>query len=450
MSTAAFTALGLNAPVTYSVTGGTLPAGLTINSGTGVISGSPTTIGSTVLTVTAASGTSRSTATVNISVTAGASITPTPQTLNAVAGITITPTAGFTANNFSTAPTYSITVGNLPAGLSMASDTGVITGSTIVVGSTSITVSATDGTYTATGTINITVTDPGVASITPTPQTLNAVAGTTITPTAGFTANYFFSAPLFTITSGTLPAGLAIASDTGVISGSTTVVGSTSVTVSATDGTKTATATVNIVVSPALVASITPITSSAQTVNAVVGSLITPTSAFTETNLSGAVTYSLVSGTWPDGLSLNSSTGVVSGTPTATQASTSYTIRATDSLGATADATVNITISTTPTPPPSGALSAPTGVTVRAGAAGTAVITWNAVSGASRYTAQAFSSNTSTKIIRQCSVTATANGSSFTCTIPRLQSRLTYYVEVVVRNVSGAISTPSRIAVTVL
>ncbi|CAB4761487.1 unannotated protein [freshwater metagenome] len=289
------------------------------------------------------------------------------------------------------------------------------------------------------------------ASITPGTQTINATQNVSIAATSAFNTTGFTGTVTYSYTGGTLPTGIDFDTTTGIFSGTpSTLLTQTRFTVTASDQTRTATATVNITVSAPGAASITPITSSAQTVNAVVGSLITPTSAFTETNLSGAVTYSLVSGTWPDGLSLNSSTGVVSGTPTATQASTSYTIRATDSLGATADATVNITISTTPTPPPSGALSAPTGVTVRAGAAGTAVITWNAVSGASRYTAQAFSSNTSTKIIRQCSVTATANGSSFTCTIPRLQSRLTYYVEVVVRNVSGAISTPSRIAVTVL
>ena len=299
--------------------------------------------------------------------------------------------------------------------------------------------------------VSPTVTAAIPASITPGTQTVNATQNVSIAATSAFNTTGFTGTVTYSYTGGTLPTGIDFDTTTGIFSGTpSTLLTQTRFTVTASDQTRTATATVNITVSAPGAASITPITSSAQTVNAVVGSLITPTSAFTETNLSGAVTYSLVSGTWPDGLSLNSSTGVVSGTPTATQASTSYTIRATDSLGATADATVNITISTTPTPPPSGALSAPTGVTVRAGAAGTAVITWNAVSGASRYTAQAFSSNTSTKIIRQCSVTATANGSSFTCTIPRLQSRLTYYVEVVVRNVSGAISTPSRIAVTVL
>ena len=299
--------------------------------------------------------------------------------------------------------------------------------------------------------VSPTVTAAIPASITPGTQTINATQNVSIAATSAFNTTGFTGTVTYSYTGGTLPTGINFDTTTGIFSGTpSTLLTQTRFTVTASDQTRTASANVNITVSAPGAASITPITSSTQTVNAVVGSLITPTSAFTETNLSGAVTYSLVSGTWPAGLSFNSSTGVVSGTPTATQASTTYTIRATDSLGATADSTVSITIGTTPTPPPSGALSAPTGVTVRAGAAGTAVITWNAVSGASRYTAQAFSSNTSTKIIRECSVTATANGSSFTCTIPRLQSRLTYYVEVVARNVSGAISTPSRIPVTVL
>ena len=88
-------------------------------------------------------------------------------------------------------------------------------------------------------------------------------------------------------------------------------------------------------------------------------------------------------------------------------------------------------------------------MTVTAGT-GTAVITWSAVSGATRYTAQAFSSNSSTKVLRQCSVTGTGNALTFSCTIPRLQSHMTYYIEVVARNTAGAISTPTRIAVKIL
>ena len=79
-----------------------------------------------------------------------------------------------------------------------------------------------------------------------------------------------------------------------------------------------------------------------QTVSGTKGSAITPTSAFTPTGLTAPITYSVSPGL-PDGLTLNTSTGVISGTPTAEQSSLTYTIRASGG-GLTADSTVNIAI----------------------------------------------------------------------------------------------------------
>jgi hypothetical protein len=79
-----------------------------------------------------------------------------------------------------------------------------------------------------------------------------------------------------------------------------------------------------------------------QTVSGTKGSAITPTSAFTPTGLTAPITYSVSPGL-PDGLTLNTSTGVISGTPTAEQSSLAYTIRASGG-GFTADSTVNIAI----------------------------------------------------------------------------------------------------------
>ena len=60
----------------------------------------------------------------------------------------------------------------------------------------------------------------------------------------------------------------------------------------------------------------------------------------TDADGGSTVTYSYVSGSLPAGLSFNSTTGVISGTPTVTS-STTYTVRATDSGGNTTDKTFN-------------------------------------------------------------------------------------------------------------
>jgi hypothetical protein len=69
-------------------------------------------------------------------------------------------------------------------------------------------------------------------------------------------------------------------------------------------------------------------------------------SGFTASASGGATpyTFSLV-GSWPTGISINSSTGAVSGTPTASGTFASLSVRVTDNLGATADlATFTLTV----------------------------------------------------------------------------------------------------------
>ncbi len=444
VSTTAFTALGLISPV-YSVPVGTLPAGLTLSPTTGVISGTPTTVGTTVLTVTATSGANRATATVTITVTAGASITPSSQTITVLRGSAMTPTQTLVPANFATTVSYS-NVNALPSGLSMDAS-GVITGTPLVSQpNASYTISATDGTYTVVATINITVSDPGAAVITTNPQPLVATTGVAITPTATLSTSNFSSPTLVTYSIvGGNPVGLSIDPNTGSIFGTpSAALSSTNFTIRATDGTVTADVIINITVSDPVPATISLSTA------AITGTVNTPITSTTvsTTGFTGTIAYAITGGTLPAGINFSTITGVLSGTPSATQGITRFTVTASDG-SKTASATIDITIAAAVPAPANGPLSAPTSVSVT-GATGSAVITWSAVPGASRYTAQAFSSNTSTTILRQCSVTANANGSSFSCTIPRLQSRSTYYVEVVVRNATGAISTPSRIRVTVL
>jgi hypothetical protein len=72
------------------------------------------------------------------------------------------------------------------------------------------------------------------------------------------------------------------------------------------------------------------------------GKAITPTTPFTPTGLTAPITYS-VSPDLPDGLSLDTSTGVISGTPSSEQSALTYTITASDgTFTATADVTITI------------------------------------------------------------------------------------------------------------
>ncbi len=87
-------------------------------------------------------------------------------------------------------------------------------------------------------------------------------------------------------------------------------------------------------------AAVTPASQSA--VNGTVGTSLS-TSSLSTSGFSGAVTYS-VSPSLPAGLTLNASTGVISGTPTASQSATTYTITATGATSGTATSTVSIAI----------------------------------------------------------------------------------------------------------
>jgi alpha-tubulin suppressor-like RCC1 family protein len=78
-----------------------------------------------------------------------------------------------------------------------------------------------------------------------------------------------------------------------------------------------------------------------QTVSGAVGSAIASTTAYTAIYFSGTISYS-ISPALPAGLSINSSTGVVSGTPTAIADPKNYTVTAVGSLGSNATATIRI------------------------------------------------------------------------------------------------------------
>ncbi|MBU3960596.1 MAG: tandem-95 repeat protein [Alphaproteobacteria bacterium] len=221
------TATDGTAPYSFAVNAGALPAGLSLTSA-GVISGTPTAVGTQSLTVTAtdahgATGSRVYTLTIaiaapvagNVSATVAANSTGNPVTLNLSGGAA-----------------SSITVASVPAhGTATASGTSISYTPTVgYSGTDSFSYTANNATGSSTATVSITVTAPVVA-VTPTilsDGTADVAYSETLTASNG-TAPYVFS-----LNSGALPPGLTLSS-AGVLSGTPTTDGSYSFVVGVTD-----------------------------------------------------------------------------------------------------------------------------------------------------------------------------------------------------------------------
>jgi hypothetical protein len=139
-----FSALTAGQTATFSATG--LPAGLAVNSGTGVISGSPTQGGSFTVTVTrTVSGGTASSASLIWDVTDPITI-PSQANLSTSAGspVSTTITAADTNSALSGYEPPTFTATGLPPGLAISSSTGVISGWLSTPGTYSVKVTAKD------------------------------------------------------------------------------------------------------------------------------------------------------------------------------------------------------------------------------------------------------------------------------------------------------------------
>ena len=131
--------------LTYSATG--LPAGLSVNSSTGLISGTPTTAGTSTVTVTAkdatgASGSASFSWTVNPA--GGNTVTVTnPGSQTSTVGTAVS--LQMQASDSASGQTLTYTASGLPAGLSIG-PSGLITGTPTTASTSTATVTATDST----------------------------------------------------------------------------------------------------------------------------------------------------------------------------------------------------------------------------------------------------------------------------------------------------------------
>jgi hypothetical protein len=234
---AALTGAGGVAPYAWRLTSGALPTGLSLNETAGVISGTPTEATAGVMltfAVTDSSSPARSaTANLSLTVIAALQITSTSlpdSQLGAPYAATLTATGG-------TAPyTWALTSGALPAGLSLNTTTGEITGIPTVNGvATALSFQVTDAASPANSrSVNLTLTVTGVPFVITTTSLSYGQLG--IAYSATLMASGGSGAITWAVASGSLPSGLTLDATTGLISGQPTVAAvGAPVTFSATD-----------------------------------------------------------------------------------------------------------------------------------------------------------------------------------------------------------------------
>ena len=314
-----YSIVATNVPTMYSSTA--LPAGLTLNATSGVISGTPTVSGTFPVTVSAMNSSGTGSLPVTITIGLATPVITSTLTANATSGSAFTYT--ITANNLPA----SFNATGLPTGLAVNTSTGVISGTPVVAigGPVNVLISATNATGADTRTLVLTVSLN--------PPTITSAA--TASGTSGQAFGYQITASDFPSSFGAsgLPAGLTINTGTGLISGTPVVAATTvfNVIVSATNGSGTTSQAVAITITLAPPA-ITSAATATGTATFPFSYQITASNGPTSFGASGL----------PAGLSVNPTTGLISGTPT-TLGTSSATVTATNASG-TGTQAVTITI----------------------------------------------------------------------------------------------------------
>jgi hypothetical protein len=305
------TATGGTTPYAWTATG--LPAGLGIDPGTGTITGTPTAAGAATISVTVTDATSPThlSATKQFPVTIVAVITiTTPSLPNGAVGAAyssgpLTATGGATP--------YAWTATGLPAGLGIDPGTGAITGTPTASVAATIIVTVTDATnpthLSATKQFPVTIS-AGLAIATP--SLPNGVVGSVysgpLTATGGNTP--------YAWTATGLPGGLSINPNSGAITGTPTVAGDATISVTVTDATNPTHLSATKQFPVTIVAALTISTT------ALPNGVATAPYSFTVIASGGNPTYTWGATGLPTGLTIDPATGAITGTTTVSGTST--------------------------------------------------------------------------------------------------------------------------------
>ncbi len=319
-----------NVPYIWTLISGSLPTGFNPLSTAGVISGTPSATGTFNFTVQAQDSEGNTT-TQALTITVNPKVQITTTSAAFTTGVVNVPYPSVTLAATGGVPpyaTWSITTGALPTGLTLNAASGLISGTPTASGTFNFTVQVKDTQgYTATANLSI-IVDPALGVTTTTASLPTGVVNKPY-PSTQLTAVGGVSPYTWTITAGSLPTGFGALPMTGLISGTPTATGAFPFTIQVKDSLgNTSTASLTITINASL-----QITTSGQLAAAQAG--VSYSAALAATGGVLPYTWAPSTGsTLPPGLSLNPSTGAITGTPTAAavqSAPYTFTVKVTDS-----------------------------------------------------------------------------------------------------------------------
>ncbi len=260
-----------NTPTSYGATG--LPAGLSVNSGNGLISGTPPTAATSTVTLSASNSGGTANATLTLTIKPAVPVITSATTASGTAGSAFS--YQIAASN--TPSSYGAT--GLPAGLSVNGTSGLISGTPTAAATSTVTLSANNSGGTGSASLTLTI----AAAPIPAPVITSA---TTASGTAGSAFSYQIAASNTPSSYGAtgLPAGLSVNGTSGLISGTPTAAATSTVTLSANNSGGTGSASLTLTINPAPAAGqLTANPASLAFGSAQVGSSLTLTDSLTNT-----------------------------------------------------------------------------------------------------------------------------------------------------------------------